>query len=61
MQELLDMLVGEIQVLFTVVIGHVVFSRAYVVADSPMDGLVDRGLFPRPELVAEQFVDWFRA
>ena len=58
---LFQVLVGEVQVLFPVIIGHVVFSRAYVVADSPMDGLVDRGLFPNPEFVAEQFVDWFRA
>ena len=61
MQDLLEMLVGEIQVLFPVVIGYVVFSRADVGADSPMDGLVDRGLLRGPEFVAEQLVDGCRA
>ena len=58
---LLQVLVGEVEVLFPVIIGHVVFTCANVVTDSPMDGFVDRWLLRGPEFVAEQLVNRFRS
>ncbi len=57
----LQVLVGEVEVLFPVVIGNVMLARANVVTDASMDGLVDGRLFSGPKFVAEQFVDWFRS
>ena len=57
----LQVLVGKVEVLFPVIIGHVVFARANMVTDSPMDGFVDKWLLRGPEFVAEQLVNRFRS
>ena len=51
------MLVRKVDELFPVVGGGVVLARADMVADSPMNGLVDGRLFDDAELVTEQLID----
>ena len=51
------MLVRKVDELFQVVVGDVVLARADMVADSPMNRLVDGRLFDDAELVTEQLID----